>query len=57
MVHLKMSRFPLGKYDKLKHKKIGPYQILQKIGDNTYILDLPSDIGISSTFNAGNLII
>lgn len=51
MVYLQKNRFPTGTYKKLKAKKLCPFPILQKQGDNAYILDLPSNLHISSTFN------
>jgi len=32
-----------------------PYKIVQKVQDNAYKIELPSDINISSTFNVGDL--
>lgn len=40
IVHLNKHRLPSSIYNKLQHKKFGPY-----------ILDLPPDVKISSTFN------
>lgn len=32
-----------------------PFQVLEKINDNAYKLDLPSECQVSPTFNASNL--
>jgi hypothetical protein len=33
----------------------GPYQIIERINDNAYKVDLPSEYGVSDTFNISNL--
>jgi hypothetical protein len=33
----------------------GPFKVLQRFGSNTYVIDLPLDIGMSSTFNIEDL--
>lgn len=55
MVHICKDRFPQGTYNKMKMNKIGPYQILQKMNDNAYKVNFPTNLDISPTFNISNL--
>ncbi|VFR02798.1 unnamed protein product [Cuscuta campestris] len=52
---LTKDRFPVGEYDKLKDQKIGPCEIVQKINDNAYRLQLPSHLKTSDVFNVKHL--
>lgn len=52
---LTKDRFPVGGYDKLKDRKIGPCEIVQKINDNAYRLWLPKDVRTSDVFNVKHL--
>ncbi|GJT13555.1 putative nucleotidyltransferase, ribonuclease H, partial [Tanacetum coccineum] len=53
---LTKDRFPVGEYNKLSAKKIGPLEIVEKINSNAYRLKLPSHIRCSDVFNVKHLI-
>lgn len=55
MVHLHENHFHVGTHHKLHDKKIDPFHILQKIGENAYKIELPSNMSISPTFNVANI--
>ena len=55
MVYLRKEIFLAKAYNKLRMKKIGPCRIVRKFSTNAYEIELPEGIGISPTFNFGDL--
>lgn len=55
MVRLRKERFPTGSYSKLSPRKIRLVVIKQKVNDNAYVIDFPSDILTLPTFNIANI--
>jgi len=55
LVHLRPERFPPGSFTKLHARRAGPFQITKKLGSNAYVIDLPTDFGISPIFNIEDL--
>ncbi|GJY15596.1 putative reverse transcriptase domain-containing protein, partial [Tanacetum coccineum] len=51
-----LDRFPVGEYNKLSAKKIGPLEIVEKINSNAYRLKLPSHIRCYDVFNVKHLL-
>eukprot|EP00256_Glycine_max_P068574 XP_025983169.1 uncharacterized protein LOC113000711 [Glycine max] len=54
-VHLKKERFPEHRKSKLQPRGDGPFQVLEKINDNAYKIDLPNEYNVSATFNVSDL--
>ena len=54
-VHMRKERFPEQKRSKLIPRGDGPYQIIERINDNAYKVDLLGEYGVSVTFNVSNL--
>jgi len=50
-LHLRKDRFPTKRKSKLSPQGDGPFQILKRINNNAYILDLPEEYGVHNTFN------
>ena len=54
-VHMRKERFPSRRRSKLHPRGDGPFQVLERINDNAYKLNLPSEYNISATFNVSDL--
>jgi hypothetical protein len=50
-LHLRKERFPELRKSKLMSRAAGPFKILAKINDNANKLELPSEFGVSPSFN------
>jgi len=54
-VHLRKERFPAKRKSKLTPRADDPFEILEKVNDNAYKVNFPSDYGVSATFNVADL--
>ncbi|XP_073049491.1 uncharacterized protein [Primulina eburnea] len=54
-LHLRKERFPEKRRSKLLPRGDGPFQVIERINDNAYKLDLPGEYNVSSTFNVSDL--
>ena len=54
-VHMRKERFPAQRRSKLHPRGDGPFQVITRINDNAYKLDLPGEYNISATFNVSDL--
>ncbi|GAV69131.1 hypothetical protein CFOL_v3_12632, partial [Cephalotus follicularis] len=54
-VNLRKERFPSKRKSKLSPRAYGPFEVLERVGDNAYKIKLPGDYGVSATFNIGDL--
>ncbi|KAA0067526.1 Transposon Ty3-I Gag-Pol polyprotein [Cucumis melo var. makuwa] len=54
-VHLRKERFPDQRKSKLQQRGDGPFQVLERINNNAYKLDLRGKYNVSSTFNVADL--
>ncbi|GAB2299422.1 hypothetical protein Dimus_038562 [Dionaea muscipula] len=54
-VHFRKERFSEQRSSKLLPRGDGPFQVLERINDNAYKIDLPGEYGVSSTFNVTDL--
>jgi hypothetical protein len=54
-VHLRKDEFFEQRKSKLQPRADGPFEVLRKINDNAYEIDLPSAYGVSTSFNVSDL--
>ena len=54
-IHLRKERFPSKRKNKLMPRAEGPFEVIEKINDNAYKVDLPGDYEVSATFNVADL--
>ncbi|PHT84388.1 hypothetical protein T459_12831 [Capsicum annuum] len=54
-VHLRKHRFPSQRKTKLIPRGDGPFQVLERINDNAYKIDLPPEYQVHNTFNMCDL--
>ena len=54
-VHMRKERFPAQRRSKLLPRGDGPFQVLERINDNAYKLELPGEYNVSTTFNVADL--
>ena len=54
---MRKERFPARRRSKLHPRGDGPFQVLERINDNAYKLDLPGEYNISATFNVFDLLL
>ena len=55
-LHLRKYRFLTKRKSKLSPRRDGPFQVLERINNNAYKLDLPKEYGVNTTFNISDLI-
>jgi hypothetical protein len=54
-LHLRKDHFPTLRRSKLMPRAAGPVKVLTKINDNAYIINLPAEFGVSTSFNVADL--
>ena len=50
-VHMRKERFPEKRRSKLQPQGNGPFQVIERINDNAYKIDLPGEYNVSTSFN------
>ncbi|XP_020961117.1 LOW QUALITY PROTEIN: uncharacterized protein LOC107646376 [Arachis ipaensis] len=56
-VHLRKERFPTQRKSKLDPRGDGPFQVLERVNNNAYKIDLPGEYNVSATFNVTYLLL
>ncbi|XP_071924840.1 uncharacterized protein [Coffea arabica] len=54
-LHLRKERFPVQHRNKLLPRGDRPFQVMARINDNAYKLNLPGEYNVSATFNVSDL--
>ena len=54
-LHMRKEQFPEQRRSKLLPRGDGPFQVLARINDNAYKLDLPGEYSVSASFNVSDL--
>ena len=54
-LHMRKERFPVQLRSKLLPRGDGPFQVIERINDNAYKLDLPGEYNVSASFNVSDL--
>ena len=52
---MRKERFPKQRKSKLQSRGDGPFQVLERINDNVYKIDLPGEYAVSASFNVADL--
>ena len=56
MIRIRPEQFPPGTVKKLQACSAGPFKVLKRMGPNAYVIDLPHNYGINSSFNIEDLV-
>ena len=55
-VNMRKKRFPKQRKSKLQPRGDKPLQVLERLNDNAYRIDIPGEYGVSSSFNVADFI-
>ena len=54
-VHMRKHKFPKQRKSKLQPRGDGPFQVLERINENAYKIDILGEYGVSSSYNVADL--